>query len=71
MEPQITPVISMLEEFHTSCPYCGEAISLLVDQSGGDQDYIEDCQVCCRPIGVRVSLSGGHLDVALTHENDA
>ncbi|MEH6584367.1 MAG: CPXCG motif-containing cysteine-rich protein [Halioglobus sp.] len=34
----------------TFCPYCGEKISLLVDQSIGDQEYIEDCEVCCRPM---------------------
>lgn len=38
------------------CPYCGEAITLLIDESAGEQDYIEDCQVCCRPIEIRVSI---------------
>ena len=32
------------------CPYCGEPFSTTVDSSGGSQDYIEDCPVCCRPI---------------------
>ena len=32
------------------CPYCGERISVLVDHSEQQQDYIEDCEVCCRPI---------------------
>ena len=42
------------------CPYCGERIEVAVDASGGDQDCIEDCQVCCRPIAlaVRVDASG-------------
>lgn len=38
------------------CPYCGEPIELRVDDSAGDQDYIEDCQVCCRPIEVAVRI---------------
>ena len=33
-----------------SCPYCGEAIVILVDDSLPEQNYVEDCQVCCRPI---------------------
>jgi len=40
-----------------SCPYCGETITLFVDEGGGpEQQYIEDCQVCCRPITVRVAF---------------
>jgi hypothetical protein len=38
-----------------SCPYCGETIDILIDDSAGEQDYYEDCSVCCRPI--RFSLS--------------
>ena len=40
------------------CPYCGESIEVSVDLSGGDQAYVEDCQVCCRPIEMRLSVSG-------------
>ena len=33
------------------CPYCGEENEIAVDPGSGDsQEYIEDCQVCCRPI---------------------
>ena len=32
------------------CPYCGEANVIALDPGSGDvQDYVEDCQVCCRP----------------------
>ncbi len=32
------------------CVYCGENNHTFVDPSGGStQEYIEDCQVCCRP----------------------
>lgn len=50
----------MLPSTIIHCPYCGEPIELLVDvlSSGptGDQRYIEDCQVCCRPITVTVTI---------------
>ena len=40
-----------------SCPYCGEGVEVLVDPAGGDvQEYVEDCEVCCQPWQVRVSL---------------
>ncbi|HCU90828.1 MAG TPA: CPXCG motif-containing cysteine-rich protein [Gammaproteobacteria bacterium] len=40
----------MLDEHHFSCPYCGESISMMLDLSIKEQTYIEDCEVCCRPI---------------------
>ena len=39
-----------------SCPFCGETISVLLDLSAGDQSYIEDCQVCCRPMEISFSV---------------
>lgn len=41
-----------LETVATSCPYCGETISLLIDCSIEYEEYIEDCSVCCRPIEI-------------------
>ena len=40
----------MISEQRVSCPYCGETFETTVDASAGTQRYIEDCQVCCRPI---------------------
>ena len=38
-----------------SCPYCGETTQISLDYgSGAVQDYVEDCEVCCRPWRVRV-----------------
>ena len=37
------------------CPYCGEQNVIALDPgSGEEQDYIEDCQVCCQPWRVHV-----------------
>ena len=38
------------------CPYCGEAIDLVIDDSVDHQEYVEDCSVCCRPINVDVCV---------------
>lgn len=43
-----------LDPVEIVCPYCGETIELMIDASVGSQEYIEDCQVCCRPINVSV-----------------
>lgn len=39
-----------LIEQSVSCPYCGETIVVFIDDSLPQQNYVEDCQVCCRPI---------------------
>ena len=45
------------ESAHVDCPYCGESLEITVDPSVGQQDYIEDCQVCCKPIQFRIRVS--------------
>ena len=60
-----------LNEQHISCPYCGEGISILVDDSLPEQTYVEDCQVCCRPIVLNVSVdSDGDVGVTARSENE-
>lgn len=59
------------ELHHLSCPYCGESIELVIDCSEGEQCYIEDCEVCCRPIALTVSVNEeGQVDVRAQHENE-
>jgi hypothetical protein len=45
----------MIEHFF-SCPYCWENISMVLDPYMEDDDYVEDCQVCCRPIVVNFRI---------------
>jgi hypothetical protein len=62
----------MLDAFDLHCPYCGEPIEILVDASAGEQQYIEDCQVCCRPITVCVGLDAdGDPQPRLRAEDEA
>ncbi len=49
----------MLETIEVQCPYCGEAVELVVNPSVAEQTYIEDCEVCCRPMRVTVSAPEG------------
>ncbi len=54
-------------EAEVTCPYCGETVTITLDPSGGvGQEYVEDCEVCCRPWLVRVTFDGtGGADVQL------
>jgi hypothetical protein len=62
----------MLDSQDIECPYCGEVISLVLDASAGAQRYIEDCQVCCRPITVVLDVDDeGGAWVRVQSEHDA
>lgn len=43
------------------CPYCWESISMLIDNSVMQQNYIEDCEVCCNPIQVLLEFNNLEL----------
>ncbi len=43
------------------CPHCGERLPIALDLSGGEQDGIQDCEVCCRPIRIRYAVEDGHV----------
>lgn len=50
-----------------TCPYCWETIAIAVDTSVPEQEYVEDCSVCCRPILIRYTAAEGgitELDVS-------
>lgn len=60
------------EPVEIQCPYCGETVSILVDPSVENQSYIEDCQVCCRPINLTVTIGEeGVPSVEATAEDEA
>ena len=60
-----------LEERTIFCPYCGEQSSVLIDCSDADQNYIEDCQVCCRPITFFIRIDNDdELSVTVFSENE-
>lgn len=44
------------QEHHFNCPYCAAEISMLLDPSVEEQEYIEDCEVCCNPIQIHFKL---------------
>ena len=60
------------EEAEVACPYCGEVVVVVLDPgSGAEQEYVEDCPVCCRPWQVTVHFNGaGQADVSLVAEDE-
>ena len=63
--------MNSLEEVEIYCPYCGEIIEILIDCSVAKQSYIEDCQVCCRPIDIDVIVDAEGIPcVDVSQEDD-
>lgn len=62
--------MELLQTSTIQCPYCGEDIEILVDTSIGEQEYVEDCQVCCRPMVITMSFANtGDMDINIRQEN--
>ncbi|MDP3723977.1 MAG: CPXCG motif-containing cysteine-rich protein [Candidatus Omnitrophota bacterium] len=60
-----------LESAHIDCPYCGESLEITVDSSVGQHEYVEDCQVCCKPIQFRIRVSAeGTSSIDVRSEDD-
>ncbi len=46
------------------CAFCGEPNLTFVDLSAGmTQSYVEDCQVCCRPNVLYITVDEDTLEV--------
>lgn len=65
-EPGSTPPGLAPEEFiAVRCPYCGERLETRVDLTADEPSYVEDCEVCCRPIEFHIERDVGGGVVAL------
>ena len=61
----------MLEPLMFVCPHCAEVNETAADPSqGAAQRYVEDCQVCCRPLVLDVRVQGGEASATATPESD-
>ncbi|WP_372981236.1 CPXCG motif-containing cysteine-rich protein [Marinobacter sediminum] len=63
--------MSALESVLIQCPYCWETLDVSVDPSVQEQEYVEDCQVCCRPIVIHVTFDDDltpHVDARAENE---
>jgi len=57
------------DEKSIQCPYCWEKISILVDPSIAEQEYVEDCHVCCRPILLNIRCENQEIEIQIRQEN--
>ena len=63
--------MELLQNHWVQCAFCGESIEVLIDCSVADQEYVEDCQVCCRPLVFTVLAGHGEgPDISVRYENE-
>lgn len=54
------------------CAYCGEVNATTVDISAGlDQDYVEDCQICCRPNRLQIQIDPQTMQATIEPEKES
>jgi hypothetical protein len=53
-----------VDAFPVTCPYCGEAVEIHVEQDVRGS-FVQDCEVCCNPWLVRVHRSSDGTDVSV------
>lgn len=53
----------MLEhDYEFSCPHCGEDLTMKLDFTAGKfQSFVYDCEVCCKPIQIKIELDGDEV----------
>jgi len=62
--------MSLQETAEIEYPYCGERAYLLIDYSIDSQDYIENRQVCCRPMNIHMTVNEDGLPQVEVHRDD-
>jgi len=62
----------MWNDARFECACCGQVNEIEVDPSAGyQQDYVEDCQVCCRANVLHVTIDPETLDVRVWAEPES
>jgi len=52
------------DSFSVTCPYCGEDVEIYLEADVGGS-FVQDCEVCCNPWMVRVSVDGDERYVSV------
>jgi len=49
-------------EHYFDCPHCWETQLKMIDPSVDEQNFIEDCDVCCNPLEFNLSVMNNNLE---------
>jgi hypothetical protein len=57
------------DSFLVTCPYCGEEVELYLEPDVRGT-FVQDCEVCCNPWNVRVSVDGDERWIEIQRMDD-
>ena len=61
----------VVEYIEITCPYCWERFSISAEPETGDsQELVVDCEICCRPIRVVLTIEDGRMHANFRAENE-
>ena len=66
----VLSILIKMEEKTAQCPYCWEMQYFEIDPSIAEQEYVEDCQICCHPILIRVTVGIEDIGIQTAKESD-
>ena len=49
-------------EHYFDCPHCWETQLKMIDPSVDEQNFVEDCEVCCNPLEFNLSVMNNNLE---------
>ena len=53
----------MLDSLTIICPHCGEGFQIPCDADEGAAEFVVDCEICCRPMTVKVRVRDGAAEI--------
>jgi hypothetical protein len=53
-----------MDEFIVTCPYCGEALEIQIEEDVRGT-FVQDCEICCNPWLVRILRGPDGADVSV------
>lgn len=61
-----------LGEHAVDCPCCGGHFTALVDPTEAGSEYIQDCEICCRPLRFVLASApeSGAIVLTVAREDD-
>ena len=48
-------------EYYFDCPHCWENQLKMIDASVTNQNFIEDCEICCNPLEFHLSIQNNAI----------
>ena len=54
---------------NVQCPFCAQQFELSIDTTQSTQQFITDCEVCCRPFLVTAECEPGEVVSVRVDEN--